>query len=72
LSSRTRHELDRAGARLRERFAYRPQRRVASERWRWSDERAQVVEQGVRELLADVARHHEADRLEPRAARLLE
>lgn len=73
LGSRTRHELDRAGARLRERFAYRPaQRRVPSERWRWSDERAQVVERGVRELLADAARHHEADRLEPRAARLLE
>jgi hypothetical protein len=73
LSSRTRHELDRAGARLRERFAYRPaQRRVPSERWRWSDERARAVEQGVRELLADAARHHEAGRLEPRAARLLE
>jgi hypothetical protein len=73
LSSRTRHELDRAGVRLRERFAYRPaRRRVPSERWRWSDERAQVVEQGVRELLADAARHHQAGRLEPRAARLLE
>jgi hypothetical protein len=73
LSSRIRHELDRAGVRLRERFAYRPaRRRVPSERWRWSDERAQVVEQGVRELLADAARHHQADRLEPRAARLLE
>jgi hypothetical protein len=70
LPSRARRELDRAGARLRERCADRPaQRRVPSERWRWSDERAQVAEQGIRELLAEATRHHEADRLEPRAGR---
>ena len=51
LRSRTRHELDRAAERLRQRFAYRPShRQMAEPRWRWTDSRARGCEQEIRGL----------------------
>jgi hypothetical protein len=72
--SRTHHELDRAAARLRERFAARPARRALAEpAWRWGDERPRGCEASIRELLADIARGSAgASRLEQRAHSTLE
>ncbi len=57
LSSRTRHDLDRAAQRLRDRFAYRPSRRaLADAKWVWTDAAAQGCEVSIREVLADAAR----------------
>ena len=57
LSSRTRHDLDRAAQQLRDRFAYRPSRRaLADAKWAWTDAAAQGCEVSIREVLADAAR----------------
>jgi hypothetical protein len=57
LSSRTRHDLDRAAQQLRDRFAYRPSRRaLADAKWAWTDTAAQGCETSIREVLADAAR----------------
>jgi protein gp37/predicted nucleic acid-binding Zn ribbon protein len=57
LSSRTRHDLDRAAQQLRDRFAYRPSRRApAAPKWAWTDTAAQGCEVSIREVLADAAR----------------
>lgn len=73
LPARTRHELDRAATRLRERFAWRPTPRpVPSEPWAWGNERASGCEQAIRALLADAAqRRQDPAQLSDRAARLL-
>ncbi|MGO9973437.1 MAG: hypothetical protein ACLP01_11645 [Solirubrobacteraceae bacterium] len=56
LSSRTRHDLDRAAQQLRDRFAYRPSRRaLADAKWAWTDAAAQGCEVSIREVLADAA-----------------
>jgi protein gp37/predicted nucleic acid-binding Zn ribbon protein len=57
LPARTRHDLDRAGQQLRDRFAYRPSRRGPGDaKWAWTDAAAQGCEAAVREVLADAAR----------------
>ncbi len=73
IPARTRHELDRTAARLRQRFASRPpRRRVPSKQWVWSSERAEGCEHAIRELIAETAQHaEEPARLAKRAARLL-
>jgi hypothetical protein len=78
LPSRDRHRLDRAAQLLRVRYAHRPSpRSLPSERWRWSDARAQGCEASIRELLAELARSRarrdtSSSSLEQRAHRLLE
>ncbi len=55
--ARTRHDLDRAGQQLRDRFAYRPSGRGPGDpRWAWTDAAAQGCEASIREVLADAAR----------------
>ncbi len=55
--ARTRHDLDRAGQRLRGRFAYCPSRRgPADPKWAWTDAAAQACEASIREVLADATR----------------
>ncbi|MGO9958154.1 MAG: hypothetical protein ACLP50_19675, partial [Solirubrobacteraceae bacterium] len=74
LSSRTRHDLDRAAQQLRDRFAYRPSRRApADAKWAWTDAAAQGCEVSIREVLADAARASvDVDAVQRRSRAVLE
>ncbi len=74
LSSRTRHDLDRAAQQLRDRFAYRPSRRaLADAKWAWTDAAAQGCEVSIREVLADAARAKiDVDAVQRRSCAVLE
>ena len=74
LSSRTRHDLDRAAQQLRDRFAYRPSRRaLADAKWAWTDAAAQGCEVSIRAVLADAARASiDVDAVQRRSRAVLE
>ncbi|MGO9754669.1 MAG: DUF5131 family protein [Solirubrobacteraceae bacterium] len=74
LSSRTRHDLDRAAQQLRDRFAYRPSHRApAAPKWAWTDAAAQGCEVSIREVLADAARAKiDVDAVQRRSCAVLE